>query len=73
MATSRALHLLLSAATVLSLGAAVYRPPLDDVELPISSSEIRARLARGESPPEVPPAVLDYIQRHALYGAAVSP
>jgi nicotinate-nucleotide adenylyltransferase len=56
---------------IVPAGASVLR--LDDVELPISSSEIRARLARGESPPEVPPAVLDYIQRYALYGAAVSP
>ncbi len=54
-------------------------PPLDDPTLPthvtiempaldISSSEIRRRLAAGESIADlVPLAVVDYIQRHALY------
>jgi nicotinate-nucleotide adenylyltransferase len=40
---------------------------LDTVALPVSSSDIRARLAAGENPPELPPAVLDYIRRHGLY------
>ncbi len=46
-------------------GARVHR--LDTLALPVSSSEIRARLARGESPSEVPPSVLSYIQERGLY------
>ncbi len=46
-------------------GARVHR--LDTLALPISSSEIRARLAAGESPPEVPPQVLAYIRERGLY------
>jgi nicotinate-nucleotide adenylyltransferase len=35
----------------------------------ISASDIRARVARGESiAPLVPPPVADYIARHRLYG-----
>jgi nicotinate-nucleotide adenylyltransferase len=45
--------------------ARVYR--IDDVEWPISSSEIRRALASGKSDVEVPPAVLDYIRSHNLY------
>jgi len=37
--------------------------------LPVSSSEIRQALARGEAPPELPPAVAEYIRQHGLYGA----
>jgi len=48
-------------------GAAVER--LDSVELPISSSGIRLRLAAGEDPEEVPGAVLGYIAEHGLYRA----
>ncbi len=48
-------------------GARVHR--LDTLALPVSSSEIRARLRAGELPPELPPAVLDYIRRKGLYGA----
>ncbi len=55
-------------------GARVHR--LDTLALPISSSEIRARLAAGESPPEVPPQVLTYIRERGLYqrhvGAPIS-
>jgi nicotinate-nucleotide adenylyltransferase len=40
---------------------------LETVALPVSSSELRARLAAGESPAELPPAVLAYIRAHALY------
>jgi nicotinate-nucleotide adenylyltransferase len=47
------------------LGARVDR--LDSVELPVSSSDIRDALARGESPPALPPAVADYIRDHRLY------
>jgi nicotinate-nucleotide adenylyltransferase len=47
-------------------GARVRR--LDTVALPVSSSEIRDRLADGEVPPELPAAVAEYIVRHGLYG-----
>ncbi len=47
-------------------GACVHR--LDSIELPVSSSDIRDALARGESPPELPPAIADYIRDHRLYG-----
>ena len=40
---------------------------LDAVELPVSSSEIRWALARGEAPAELPLAVLDYIRANHLY------
>ena len=48
-------------------GARVHR--LDTVASPVSSSEIRRALARGESSAEVTPAVLAYIHRHKLYGS----
>ncbi len=38
------------------------------LSLPISSSEIRSQLARGDPDVAVPPAVLDYIREHHLYG-----
>jgi nicotinic acid mononucleotide adenylyltransferase len=40
---------------------------LDTVDLPVSSSEIRARLARGEMPEEVPEPVARYINEQGLY------
>ena len=46
-------------------GARVY--PLEGVNLPVSSSEIRRRLAAGDDQVEVPPAVLAYIREHKLY------
>lgn len=46
-------------------GARVH--PLDTVELPVSSSEIRRALARGETPEVVPPAVLEYIRANGLH------
>ena len=46
-------------------GARVHR--LETVELPVSSSEIRDALARGETPPELPGAVADYIRANGLY------
>jgi nicotinate-nucleotide adenylyltransferase len=49
-------------------GARVKR--LDTVVLAVSSSAIRARLAAGEIPPELPPAVLAYIRDRGLYGNA---
>ena len=48
-------------------GARVHR--LKSVELPVSSSDIRDALARGESPPDLPPAIADYIREHRLYGS----
>ena len=50
-------------------GAAVE--PLETVALPVSSSEIRQKLASGEAVDELPPAVLKYIREHGLYGARV--
>jgi nicotinate-nucleotide adenylyltransferase len=46
-------------------GAKVHT--LETLALPTSSSDIRARLARGESPEEVPPEVLGYLRERALY------
>lgn len=46
-------------------GATVQR--LDGIELPVSSSEIRARLAAGEGTPEVPAEVREYIEQRGLY------
>lgn len=53
----------------------VYRIPsgacvhaLNDLALPISSSEIRAKLAAGQTTPDVPNAVCDYIKEKGLYG-----
>ena len=46
-------------------GARVHR--LETVALPVSSSEIREKLARGEAAGEVPEAVLDYIRAEGLY------
>jgi nicotinate-nucleotide adenylyltransferase len=47
-------------------GARVHR--LETVALPVSSSEIRHALARGESPSELPAAVAEYIRERGLYG-----
>ncbi|HVO97469.1 MAG TPA: nicotinate-nucleotide adenylyltransferase [Bryobacteraceae bacterium] len=46
-------------------GARVHR--LETVALPVSSSETRQALARGESPGELPPAVARYIHDRGLY------
>jgi nicotinate-nucleotide adenylyltransferase len=46
-------------------GARVGR--LDTLALPVSSSEIRAQLAAGESPAELPRAVLEYARQRGLY------
>jgi len=40
---------------------------LDSVALPVSSSEIRAELARGEAPVKLPPDVLHYVRERGLY------
>ncbi len=42
---------------------------MNSLDLPASSSAVRAAIARGERPEEVPPQVLDYIVSHGLYGA----
>ncbi len=46
-------------------GARVHR--LETVALPVSSSEIRQKIARGERPQELPSAVTDYIRSRGLY------
>lgn len=46
-------------------GVRVHR--LETVALPVSSSEIRAALGRGETPEELPPAILDYVRANRLY------
>jgi nicotinate-nucleotide adenylyltransferase len=51
-------------------GAKVHR--LDTVALPVSSSEIRATLARGEKPQGLPDKVYDFIRQRGLYVPAVS-
>jgi nicotinate-nucleotide adenylyltransferase len=45
--------------------ARVHR--LETVAMPVSSSEIRQALARGESPGELPVAVAEYIRGRGLY------
>jgi nicotinate-nucleotide adenylyltransferase len=49
-------------------GATVHR--LDTLALPISSTDLRRRLAAGELPQEIPSRVLAYIQEHNLYRQA---
>lgn len=49
-------------------GARVHR--LDTVALPISSSDIRRRLALGENVPELPEAVAAFIAKKGLYRPA---
>ena len=41
--------------------------PLTGIEIPVSSSAIRARIAVGEPTPEVPEPVRNYIHAHGLY------
>jgi nicotinate-nucleotide adenylyltransferase len=47
------------------VGARVHR--LETVALPVSSSEIRKKLAAGQIPAELPPAVGRYIAERSLY------
>jgi nicotinate-nucleotide adenylyltransferase len=47
--------------------------PLDTLQLPVSSSEIRARLAAGETQVDAPPAVLRYIRETNLYSGRSHP
>lgn len=65
---------------VVSRPGMVYDPPpetrllrLDTLEMPVSSSAIRKALAAGQSPEEVPTAVLDYIREQGLYGTGARP
>ena len=46
-------------------GVRVHR--LEGIDLPVSSSEIRRRLAAGDDHVEAPAAVLAYIRSHGLY------
>jgi nicotinate-nucleotide adenylyltransferase len=46
-------------------GAKVHR--LDSLALPVSSSELRGRLAQSESPEQIPGSVLRYIRERGLY------
>ena len=46
-------------------GARVHR--LETVALPVSSSEIRQELSKGQTPPDLPTAVAGYIHAHHLY------
>jgi nicotinate-nucleotide adenylyltransferase len=46
-------------------GARVRR--LETIALPVSSSEIRQELSKGLVPPDLPPAVAEYIHAHGLY------
>ena len=48
-------------------GARAHR--LDTLDLPVSSSEIRARLAAGDDQVDAPAAVLAYIRERNLYSA----
>ncbi len=52
-------------------GARIHR--IDGIDLPVSSSDIRARLAAGQPTPELPPPVRHYIDTHHLYGAIPAP
>ena len=52
-------------------GARVHR--LEGLELPISSSSIRARLALGEATPELPEAVRAFIEERGLYQTTAWP
>ena len=51
-------------------GARVFR--LDSLDLPVSSSGIRKKLAAGQRDIEVPPGVAGYIRQNRLYGATSS-
>jgi nicotinate-nucleotide adenylyltransferase len=46
-------------------GAVVHR--LESVALPVSSSDIRRKLASGDESVDVPATVLEYIRGHGLY------
>ena len=46
-------------------GAHIHR--LEELELPISSSGIRARITRGKPTPELPEGVRAYIEKRGLY------
>ena len=46
--------------------------PLEGVELPISSSDIRAQIARGNLDVPVPEPVIRYVREHGLYQSRTS-
>ena len=49
--------------------AAIEFDRIDDIEISISSSEIRCALASRQMPQGLPAVVLDYAVSHGLYGA----
>ncbi len=51
-------------------GTRVHR--LEGLELPVSSSAVRAKLALGEPTPELPEGVRAFIEERGLYGATAS-
>lgn len=60
---------------VVTRPGAEYKPPagarvhlLETLALPISSSDVRHKIACGQLVSELPHAVLDYIREHNLYG-----
>jgi nicotinate-nucleotide adenylyltransferase len=64
---------------VVTRPSAEYTPPeggivhrLEALSLPVSSSEIRAALAKGEYPPDLDTEVYQYIVQHKLYAEADS-
>ena len=44
--------------------------PIPTLALPVSSRDLRARLAAGEEPKEIPGPVMGYIRSRGLYGTA---
>lgn len=52
-------------------GATVH--PLEGIEMPVSSSELRKRLAAGDDTAEVPAQVREYIEQRGLYRDNNSP
>jgi nicotinate-nucleotide adenylyltransferase len=50
-----------------SAPAGVAFDAIDTIDLPVSSSEIRRALAAGQSSPDIPEGVVQYIRQHHLY------
>ena len=53
-------------------GLRIVSEVLAEAAIPVSSANIRARLARGAETPELPPAVFEYIRFLGLYGDPLS-
>ncbi len=61
------------AASAVPPGIAAAVDRVADFDMPVASTDLRRRLARGERPVDLLPAgVLDHIARRGLYGAASS-